>query len=100
MSPFAASRLPQIESFTSGLITNRNAISTPFTHTVTGAKIHAWDVLIDGLNMEQSAYGTLQRRPGWVPFSSNQAVDTWQYKDLNGVITLYQDTGFRRDKGT
>jgi hypothetical protein len=52
-----------------------------------------YDVLIDGLNTELSAYDTIQRRPGWTSFLAGTTVDAFQYKDLNGNIFILRDTG-------
>lgn len=84
--------LPQINRFLAGLITNRNPIDTPFS--IVGLNIvQHHDALIDGLNMEISAYNTLIRRPGFVPFQTQpaQAREMFNYKDLSGNLSLFYD---------
>jgi hypothetical protein len=51
------------------------------------------DALIDGLNTEISAYNTLIRRPGFSLFlnATGTIQDMFQYKDLNGAISLFFD---------
>ena len=87
------SSLPSITEFNVGLVTNRNQVASPFLRTVTGQKIVAHDVLSGGLNTEVSPTATIVRRPGYSLFSSTSAEDVWQFKDLLGNITLYEDTG-------
>ena len=94
MSPFAQSKLPQISRFLSGLVSNRNPADSPVSMIPGIGRMVHYDTLIDGENVELSAYDTLQRRPGWTSFLTTQAVDTWQYKDLSGNISLFVDTGF------
>lgn len=89
----ATSSLPQISRFLAGLVTNRNPLFTPFS--VLGMNIirHS-DALIDGENMEVTAYDTLARRPGFSVFLSgfSEVVnDFFQYKDLDGNISLFYD---------
>lgn len=91
----AQSRLPQITKFLAGLITNRNLIDIPTSQVGLQTVIHH-DALIDGQNMEVSALGTIQRRPGYTdatsitPIPINNAVDDfWSYKDLTGTISYF-----------
>ena len=84
--------LPSITRFIAGLVTNRNPIDTPFS--VVGLNmIQHHDALCDGLNTEISAYNTLIRRPGFSLFLNATATprEFFQYKDLNGVISLFVD---------
>jgi len=89
---FGQSRLPQLSKFVSGLQTNRNPIDSPISLLGVSVVQHH-DVLIDGANIELSAYNTLQRRPGFLEFITGAATDVFLYKDLNGTLNLYTDTG-------
>jgi hypothetical protein len=91
--PFAKSNLPAITKFLKGLVSFRNPTDAPISRIPGLGTIIHYDALIDGLNTEVSPIDSMQRRPGWVSFSTNQSVDTFQYKDLNGAISLFQDTG-------
>lgn len=88
-----ASSLPQISHFLAGLVTNRNPLFTPFS--VLGMNIiRHTDTLIDGENMEVTAYDTLARRPGFSAFQAGFTAnvnDFFQYKDLSGAISLFFD---------
>jgi hypothetical protein len=93
------SKLPSITEFTRGLVTNRNQVASPFFTLPTGAKLQAHDLLSDGLNTEVTNNATIQRRAGWRLFSNNTAVNSFAFKDLNGTITNYQDTGVSLNQG-
>lgn len=93
--------LPSITRFLAGLVTNRNPIDTPVS--VQGMQvIQHHDAMNDGLNMEVSAYNTLLRRPGFSQFISAAATtrEFFQYKDLNGAISLFFDEGGKLYQGT
>lgn len=84
--------LPSITRFIAGLVTNRNPIDTPFS--VVGLNmVQHHDALADGLNTEVSTNNTLIRRPGFSVFLNATATprDFFQYKDLNGNISLFFD---------
>jgi hypothetical protein len=100
MAQSPSATLVSITQFLGGLITNRSPVYTPTQTTATGAKIHDFSVLSDGLNTEISPNQTIIRRPGWRLFNSNTAVDTLHFKDLNGTINLYQDTGVSLKQNT
>ena len=99
--PQQSSRLPYIDQFLEGLVTNRNMVSSVSSFLVTGQQRVHHDVLSDGQNVEVSAYNTIVRRPGFTLFNSltSPAVDMFQYKDLTGAISLWQDTGTSLKQG-
>jgi hypothetical protein len=99
--PTTQNPLPSITRFLAGLITNRNPIDTPFS--VMGQQlVQHHDAMVDGLNMELSSYATLVRRPGFTSFISVSATprEFFQYKDLNGVVSLFFDEGGQLYQGT
>lgn len=65
-----------IDRWSSGLVTNRAATSTPI-HYSEGHAVQSTDALIDGSNVEISPANTLARRPGFPKYcSSSFGVET------------------------
>src|SRR5208282_6000930 len=89
-----------IERFLSGIITRRNALYPPFRSiNLQIAQFH--DVLIDGLNVECSDLFTLQRRPGFAPWTSTPlnygeiANQFFSFRNLPGTVYPLVDTNQR-----
>jgi len=80
-----------IDRWQTGLVTNRAAISTPYSPSLGGPVLH-YDALIDGLNMEISPANTLVRRPGF-PKYCTATYSTDVPKGINGArlnSTIYR----------
>lgn len=85
-----------INRFLTGLNTQRSPLVTPFSYAGL-TKIDRLDALIDGLNIELSNSGTLQRRPGFSKYSPNALNagevprNVYSWRDANGTIRTVFD---------
>jgi hypothetical protein len=86
-----------INRFITGLYTQRNPLTTPLTYSGLN-RIEHTDALIDGLNVEVTEKGTLQRRPGFSRFcsigfgASEWPLAYYSFRNLSGTITTLVDT--------
>lgn len=85
-----------INRFYSGLHTNRSALVTPYVFAGLN-RVEQHDVLIDGANVEVNDKQTLQRRPGFPKYCTQQLASgeiprsfhTW--RDANGSLKMVSD---------
>lgn len=82
--------------FFSGLWTQRSPFGSPDSRYYTKFIGGRTDILIDGLNVELTNYGTLIRRPGFIPYSTDNVgsgpLSFYSFHPITSPINVMVDT--------